>query len=843
MFSAPPEFFGKLLILISLILISCEITIEDGITYQGVTFNLVGEKSGTEGIFKVSATGDFSEDSIFYKGHAIAIYKDASCTQKISDIYSYDSSSQEIKLESEVNVDEFKQHTLRIGILDDSSSLLKCLNSNIGYLRELPTPTGFSLVNTEDGNIASIRFTNIENNIPQVQFFSDSDCSQDISEKQDIIINNGESNVLNTNALPIGNNEIYAKFWADEMSSICSNDYISFEVKLAPVINVSLLFASNQTPTLKVTGTESGDEVQLFSDSSCSQNISTKTESTGKTLNIIATTSIPQNYTIYAKRWDSSSNESVCSSHIPYYIMTLSQLWSGSYHTCALEASGNIKCWGRGDSGQLGNDKKSHTSYPVTVIDGNGSTTALAKIVQVESGNSHTCALTTSGNVKCWGHISDGRLGYDMGTEYIPQSQRYKDHPINVVFKDGTLLSGVAQISIGNSHSCALTTAGNVKCWGRGAYGRLGNDGTSSQNHPVSVVDKDGGTTALSGAVQVETGYYHTCALMSSGNVKCWGYGGQGQLGNNGTSNSDHPTGVVDGNNSNNLLSNISQISTGNYHSCALTASGNVKCWGDGTNGRLGNNLYDDRSYPVDVITGNDNTLLSDIIQISAGGTFTCALTNSGNVKCWGQGLEGRLGNNSSHNSPIPVTVMDDNNSNKPLSNVIQISSAYSHSCALTSSGNIKCWGRNNYGQLGLGNRKIKQSEYSRSVVDGKDSSTLLQIGTRQVKYNCKDNNCSFNTKSLISLYLKTPIASPSTSSTPTIRIYHASAGDAVSLHSNDDCSSTSLANGTVAANKTTIDLTTSTLTDGQANTIYAKVGTTCSSNSITYTYDSSLSN
>ena len=594
-----------------------------------------------------------------------------------------------------------------------------------------------------------------------------------------------------------------------------------------------------------MTGVVSGDQVQLFSDSSCSTSLSTKTTVTDNTVDITANAAIPQSYTIYAKRWNSEGNTSKCSSHIPYYVMKLSQIWIGYDHTCVLSASGSVKCWGRGEHGRLGNDSSSDKDYPVNVVASNGSSNHLLDIIQVSAGESHSCALTSGGNVKCWGKGEYGRLGND--------STNNKDHPVNVVDGDNSTndLSNIIQIEAGYAHTCALTSSGNVKCWGRNHYGQLGNgnDEFKGVDHPVSVISTQNSDTLLSNIVQIGTGEYHTCALNSFGNVKCWGYGSLGQLGNDDTSDKNDPVTVVDGNDSTTPLSGIVQITTGEYHTCALTFSGNVKCWGYGNGGRLGNPYGSDiTDNPIIVGTMNndDNTILplSDIVQISAGDMHTCALTSSGNIKCWGRGDNGRLGNNSDKWRNIaPSNVVETNGSSNLLSNIVQIGSGNSHTCALTSSGTIKCWGKNDYGQLGRGDNNTSNKNYPVTVVDGNGSTTPLQIGSRKVQYNCNQNICSINSSSLISLDLQTPVTSPDTNATPTIRVYHAQAGDVVSLHTDTACSTSSLASGTVAQNSTTIDLTTSALTSGQKNIFYAKVGNVCSSNGISYTYNAGTSN
>jgi alpha-tubulin suppressor-like RCC1 family protein len=233
----------------------------------------------------------------------------------------------------------------------------------------------------------------------------------------------------------------------------------------------------------------------------------------------------------------------------------------------------------------------------------------------VGAGGRHTCALTTAGGVKCWGDDGDGQLG--NGTSDINQRT-----PVNVV----GLTSGVQVISVGSSHTCALTTSGGVKCWGSNEYGQLG-DGTSDNRFtPVDVVGLTSGVQAIA------AGSLHTCALTSSGGVKCWGASNSGQVGD-GTFSFNRPTPVdVVG-----LTSGVQAIAAGSSHSCALTNSGGVKCWGANHSGQLGDGTSDNRFAPVDVVG-----LTSGVQAITAGGSHTCALTSAGGIKCWGW-------NNSGH--------------------------------------------------------------------------------------------------------------------------------------------------------------------------------------------------
>jgi alpha-tubulin suppressor-like RCC1 family protein len=394
------------------------------------------------------------------------------------------------------------------------------------------------------------------------------------------------------------------------------------------------------------------------------------------------------------------------------------QIAAGNRHTCALTASGGVKCWGYGTEGQLGNGLTPPVpSTPVDVVatgQGPGGT-ALSDVTQIAAGLSHTCALTTSGGLKCWGFAVNGQLGNGATT---PSTQ---STPVDVCVTattpgtcDGAPLGGVAQIAAGGNHTCAITTSGGVKCWGRGVSDQLGDGATSNQSTPVDVLatGQGPGGTPLSYVTQIAAGVSHTCALTTSGGVKCWGAGSNGQLGNGATPTTQSTPVDVVATGGSGTLSDITQITAGHYHTCALTTSGGVKCWGLGDSGQLGNgDVPTTQSTPVDVcVTATapgtcDGTPLRGVTQIAAGGAHTCVLTTTGGVKCWGEGLHGRLGNGAPHTEVTPVDVVATGQSQNgtPLSGITQIAAGSGHTCALTTSGGVKCWGYGAEGQLGNG--------------------------------------------------------------------------------------------------------------------------------------------
>jgi hypothetical protein len=231
--------------------------------------------------------------------------------------------------------------------------------------------------------------------------------------------------------------------------------------------------------------------------------------------------------------------------------------------------------------------------------------------------------------VWCWG-LNSGRLGNGTTSAQVA--------PVEVA----GLSTGVTAVSAGGNHSCALTTAGAVLCWGLGANGQLGNGTTATATAPVAVA------TLTSGVVAVAAGGSHTCALNTDGGVVCWGANAKGQLGDGTTVQRSAPV-TVSG-----LSSGVTAITAGSFHTCARLSSGVVKCWGSNSSGQLGDGSTEDRTVPVPV-----SGLASDVTTVAAGGNHTCALKTNARVMCWGANGSGQLGDGTTTMRKTPVDVVD----------------------------------------------------------------------------------------------------------------------------------------------------------------------------------------
>jgi alpha-tubulin suppressor-like RCC1 family protein/outer membrane protein OmpA-like peptidoglycan-associated protein len=374
----------------------------------------------------------------------------------------------------------------------------------------------------------------------------------------------------------------------------------------------------------------------------------------------------------------------------------------GERYSCALTPSGGVKCWGDAPTFSTDGNPTAgpYSTSPVDVVTSATNSAPLSGISAISAGHGHACALTTSGGVKCWGVNASGQLGDKTTTP--------REAPVDVVSSstNSAPLSGIAAISAGSSHTCALTTGGGVKCWGGNQNGQLGIGTVGSTNYPEPV-DVPG---LSSGVSAIAVGSAFSCALLTTGGVKCWGINREGQVGNGvvagltaptADDNVASPSDVRTSSSDSTPLTGVSALAVGSWHTCALLTTGTMKCWGKNEFGQLGDRTKTDSGSPVDV------SGLSGVTGIATAMHSTCAVIGGG-VKCWGRNADGELGNNKpatsdGFTSSTPVDVHTSPTNSAPLSGVSAVAGGAYHYCALMTTGELKCWGSAVNGELGRG--------------------------------------------------------------------------------------------------------------------------------------------
>ena len=282
----------------------------------------------------------------------------------------------------------------------------------------------------------------------------------------------------------------------------------------------------------------------------------------------------------------------------------------------------------------------------------------------VAAGWEHTCALTRAGTVFCWGANGHGQLGTGSTTPSLV--------PVAV-----PQLTGVTAIQAGAEHTCAITGTGAgavAVCWGRNDHGQLGDGTTVDRPSPVNV----GG---LAQPTAIAAGGLHTCAL-AGGEVWCWGANADGQLGNGLAADRSTPVSVA-------AASGVTFIAAGGAHTCVVGSGGAMQCWGLGTSGQLGNGATSTSAVPTAV-----SALGSPATAVCAGNAHTCAVTAAG-TRCWGYGQYGQLGNGGTADSAVPVAV------GSLATTAAPVASGGQHACAIDTAGAVWCWGEDATGQLG----------------------------------------------------------------------------------------------------------------------------------------------
>ncbi len=396
----------------------------------------------------------------------------------------------------------------------------------------------------------------------------------------------------------------------------------------------------------------------------------------------------------------------------------------GSHFACALRESGAVSCWGHNGENRLGDGTNFSRVTPVPVQGlaasavqlavgedfvcvrlstnavqcwgsnqigqrGIGSLSSqptpqyvqgLTDAVEVTAGGHHACARRAGGTVVCWGDNGERQLGDGLASHFDCSGTECSPVPVTV-----SGISNATGLAAGRSHSCALLATGAVSCWGGNTDGQLGDGTTTPRATPVPV-------TGLFDAVEIEASSVGTCARLSTGGVRCWGDNSLGQVGDGTNTDRLVPTDVTGLSSIVEIASDASTRAEDGLHVCARTSGGAVWCWGAGGNGQLGDSASANRATPAQV------TDVPNAVSLGLGGTFSCAMLSDGRTQCWGSNGFGELGDGTTVARNVPASVSD-------LANfsVVETAPGGRHTCARRATGSVLCWGNNTYGELGDG--------------------------------------------------------------------------------------------------------------------------------------------
>lgn len=336
----------------------------------------------------------------------------------------------------------------------------------------------------------------------------------------------------------------------------------------------------------------------------------------------------------------------------------------GDYHVCAVRTNGGVQCWGNNDSGQLGNGTTSASAFPVDVI-------GISSATAITTGLNFSCALLQGGQVRCWGDNTN----YQLGGSPVAASSTPLVLPGNSFF---------LAIAAGNSHVCGVLLTGSYACWGKNTSHQLGYVGGDLLGIPVT-----GYPAAVTNAIAVAAGAEHTCVLLATNEVSCWGANSEGQLGRNSVSASEPVPMVVPN------LTNATGLDLGGNHSCVRITIGRALCWGSNVVGGLGVNpaVATNSTFPIPV----QSLILAgvNVASVATGYAHSCALLADQTVRCWGGNGSGQLGDGTRSDSFNAVTVAG-------LTGVQTLGAGLYSTCAITTLGAAVCWGGTDQGSTGI---------------------------------------------------------------------------------------------------------------------------------------------
>jgi len=356
----------------------------------------------------------------------------------------------------------------------------------------------------------------------------------------------------------------------------------------------------------------------------------------------------------------------------------LASVSAGVLHSCGVTTTNQVYCWGWNRDGELGNNSTTDSRYPQHVLGGLSFAAATA-------GGGHSCGVTTTRVGYCWGFNLTGQLG-DGSTA---------SHATPLSVSSGSASFALESVEAGGAYTCALAADSTAYCWGWDGTGQLGAAASGSCATSSGPTPCSREPVALAGKfTAISAGTLHTCAIAADSTAFCWGRNGFGQLGDNSQVDATVPVAVQGG-------LKFTMVTVGFQHSCGLTAAGDAYCWGDNSEVQLGDPLVGSSAVP-NLVPGGQV-----FVQLSAGAAFTCGVSVIGAGYCWGANGSGQLGSESPALCTLPSgQSLPCTPEPKLLSGGLSftaISAGTQHSCGVTTGQVAYCWGFNDRGQLGDG--------------------------------------------------------------------------------------------------------------------------------------------